>query len=316
MYTIQLNNTNNTEVIVGIYEDTGKITFNFKNEAKSMINLRKIDAQSGKLLEGAEFEITSQEVDSFGNEQGTANIITSSIITNEEGKAYIDLGIRPQNKKIKYTFKEITAPNGYIAIEDVELICTYDANGKISDKTSNSKRIRTDDSWYDINATIKNGDLETYSVKIVSVDSRKGSTETGMSNNRINGSKFDITVKDSSGTTLAQVNNRNTDRLPDSFGYEEDGVITINGLKAEGTISVNVNQTSITEGFIRGDNQTAGVITFDNNYVKQSTVSKPEVSLSNLNYGGFIDSYIDQNENQIVIKVYNDPQVKLNLHKE
>ena len=316
LYTIQLNNTNNTEVIVGIYEDTGKITFNFKNEAKSMINLRKIDAQSGKLLEGAEFEITSQEVDSFGNEQGTANTITSSIITNEEGKAYIDLGIRPQNKKIKYTFKEITAPNGYIAIEDVELICTYDANGKISDKTSNSKRIRTDDSWYDINATIKNGDLETYSVKIVSVDSRKGSTETGMSNNRINGSKFDITVKDSSGTTLAQVNNRNTDRLPDSFGYEEDGVITINGLKAEGTISVNVNQTSITEGFIRGDNQTAGVITFDNNYVKQSTVSKPEVSLSNLNYGGFIDSYIDQNENQIVIKVYNDPQVKLNLHKE
>ena len=126
MYTIQLNNTNNTEVIVGIYEDTGKITFNFKNEAKSMINLRKIDAQSGKLLEGAEFEITSQEVDSFGNEQGTVNAITSSIITNEEGKAYIDLGIRPQNKKIKYTFKEITAPNGYIAIEDVELICTYE----------------------------------------------------------------------------------------------------------------------------------------------------------------------------------------------
>ena len=316
LYTIQLNNTNNTEVIVGVYEDTGKITYNFKNEAKSMINLRKIDAQSGNLLEGAEFEITSQEVDSFGNGQGTPNTITSSITTNEGGKAYIDLGIRPQNKKIKYTFKEITAPNGYIAIEDVELICTYDANGKISDKTSNSKRIRTDDSWYDINATIKNGDLETYSVKIVSVDSRKGSTETGMSNNRINGSKFDITVKDSSGTTLAQVNNRNTDRLPDSFGYEEDGVITINGLKAEGTISVNVNQTSITEGFIRGDNQTAGVITFDNNYVKQSTVSKPEVSLSNLNYGGFIDSYIDQNENQIVIKVYNDPQVKLNLHKE
>ena len=316
LYTIQLNNTDNTKVIIGIYEDTGKITVNFKNEAKSMLNLRKIDAQSGDVLEGAEFEITSQEVDSFENEQGDKSIITSSIRTNEEGMAYLDLGIRPQNKKIKYTFKEITAPSGYVAIEDVSLICTYDANGKISEKNSESKRIRTDNSWYDINTTIKNGDLETYSIKVVSVDSRKGSTETGLSNTRINGSKFDITVTDSNGTTLAQVNDRDTNRLPDSFGYEEDGVITINGLKAEGTISVNVNQTSIVEGFIRGDNQTTGLLTFENNYVKQSDTSKPEVLLSNLNYGGFVDSYIDQNENQIVIKVYNDPQVKLNLHKE
>lgn len=315
-YTIRLNNIDNTQVIVEIYEDTGKIVERFKNESKLMLNITKIDAEnSEKRLEGAEFEIKAQEVDSFGNPQGDATTITSSIITNEDGMAYLDLGVRPQSKNIKYTFKEITPPSGYIAIENVSVTCKYDASGRIASKESDSKRIGADNSWYNLNTTIKNGDMETYSVKVISVDSRKGSTATGSSTNRINGSTFNITVKDSNGTTIAETINRQTAKMPDSFGYSEEGIIVLSGLKAEGTISVDISQTGLVDGFVRGDNQTTGTLTFENTFVKETDESKPEVELSNLNINGFVDSYINTNENQIVIKVYNDPQVKLNLHK-
>lgn len=313
-YVIELNSSDNTQVIVNVFEDTGKIVMIFKNETMSNLNLRKIDATTGDRLKGTEFEIEAQEVDTFGNLQGTPTIITSSSVTNENGLIYIDLGRRPQNKKIKYTFKEITPPSGYTSIGTTAITCTYDAKGEISEKESSSKRIGADGSEYDLNISIKNGDLNTYSVKVISIDSRKGSTATGQSNNRINGSTFDVTVTDSKGLKLAEVKNEATDEGKDTFGYPENGIITLDGLQAEGTISVEVNQTGVVDGFIRGDNQTTGTLTFENNYTNIG--GEPEVSLSNLNDSGFIDSYIDQNENQIVIKVYNDPQVKLNLHKE
>lgn len=313
LYTIGLGN--NTEVLIGVYQGTGKIVYTFKNESKQMINLRKIDAESGNTLEGAEFEIKAQEVDSFGNEQGEATVLTSSLITDDEGMAYLDTGIRPVSKKIKYTFREITPPPTYIGIEDVSIICTYNESGKMVNKEAKSKRIGSDDSWYDLNVSIKNGNISTYSVKIISLDSRKGSTSENATKNRINDSVFDIRIKNSNENIIKERLDATTGRVQDSFGYEEDGVIVINGLQTEGTVTVELQQKVIAEGFIEGDNQVAGTVTFENQFLTAANNLK-EPSLSNLNNGGFIDSYIDTNENQIVIKVYNDPIVKLNVHKE
>lgn len=315
-YEISLDNATSTTLFLRIFEDTGKITYTFKNNSKEMLKIRKIDSISGEPLEGAEFTVEAQEVDSYGNPQDDPTTIVTNLRTNSEGIATYDLGTRPQSKKIKYTFIETTAPKGYVAIENVSVTYTYDVDCKITDKVSSNKRIKGDSSWYDLNVTIKNGDLNTYSVKVISVDSRKGSTAKGMSNNRINDSVFDISVTDSTGKVLKQVTNTKTADGLDSFGYVESGMIKIDNLTTEGTISVNVAQKGVIEGFVRGENQTAGTVTFENNYVRTSPTAQAEVSLSNLKENGFIDSYIDTNENEIVIKVYNDPQVKLNLHKQ
>ena len=320
-YVIQLSD-NSTEAIVTLYEGTGNVTITFKNETKSMLNITKIDAEnSERVLQGAEFEVIAEEVDSYGNVQanGYNKTITTSAITNEDGNVSIDIGNRLPDKKIKYTFKEKTPPDGYnVTIEDVAIIYSYDANAKITSNESQSRRrISGDPSWYDINVKIKNGDIETYTVKVVSVDSRKGSTATGQSNVRINGSEFNIHVTDSEGNPIdgAEREGVKTARGTDSFGYTEDGIIKISGLKAEGTISVNIAQTGYVEGFIPGDNATSGTVKFDNTFVKETDSSKPEVSLSRLVANDFVDSYINEDENEVVIKVYNDPQIKLNLHK-
>lgn len=315
-YEIALNDPENTEVIINVFEDTGKIIYKFQNESKQMLNITKIDSVTGKPLEGAEFEVEAQEVDSFGNTQGTATTIATNVRTDSEGKAQVDIGTRPQSQKVKYTFKETTAPNGYIAIENVSIIYTYNTNARITENETTSKRIKGDGSEFDVNVSIKNGDLNTYSVKVISVDSRKGSTATGMSNNRINDSLFDISIADSTGKVLAEAKDTKTADGVDSFGYTEKGIITLDNLTAEGTISVNIAQKGVVEGFVRGDNQTTGTVTFENNYIRTSETSQAEVDLTNLQENGFVDSYIDTNENQIVIKVYNDPQVTLNLHKQ
>ena len=51
-----------------------------------MLNITKIDSVTGKPLEGAEFEVEAQEVDSFGNTQGTATTIATNVRTNTAGK--------------------------------------------------------------------------------------------------------------------------------------------------------------------------------------------------------------------------------------
>lgn len=308
--------TTNTSIVLAIYEDTGKIVYKFRNSSKQMLNISKVDSVTGLPLEGAEFEVEAQEVDSFGNEQGTATTIATNVRTDKDGKATVDIGTRPESKKIKYTFKETKAPNGYIAIENVSVIYTYNANAMISGNESTSKRIKGGNSFWDVNVSIKNGDLNTYSVKVISIDSRKGSTATGMSNNRINDSVFDIDITDSNGNILAETKDTKTADGLDSFGYTEKGIIKFDNLTAEGTIYVNLAQKEFVEGFVQGENQTAGTVSFENNYIRTSPTAQAEVSLTNLEENGFIDSYIDTNENEIVIKVYNDPQMKLNLHKQ
>ena len=308
--------TTSTSIFVDVYEDTGKIVYKFKNDTKQMLNISKIDSITGQPLEGAEFEVEAQEVDSFGNLQGTATTIATNVRTDKDGLATVDIGARPESKKIKYTFKETKAPDGYVAIENVSVIYTYNSDEKISGNENTSKRIKGGSSWYDVNVSIKNGDLNTYSVKVISVDSRKGSTATGMSNNRINDSIFDVSITDSTGKTLAETKDTKTADGLDSFGYTEKGIIRLENLTAEGTISVNVAQKEFVEGFVQGANQTAGTVTFENNYIRTSPTAEAEVSLTNLQENGFIDSYIDTNENEIVIKVYNDPQMRLNLHKQ
>ena len=97
-----------------------------------------------------------------------------------------------------------------------------------------------------------------------------------MSNNRINDSVFDISIADSTGKILKQVQNTKTADGLDSFGYLEKGIITLNNLTAEGTISVNVAQKDVVEGFVRGENKTAGPVTFENNYVRTSQTAQAE----------------------------------------
>lgn len=328
-YEITLNTGDNTKLILRIFEDTGNITMTFKNETKSMLHLTKIHSgEEIEYLRGAEFEIKSEEVGSFGvTVEDTEKTIVSSAVTDEDGKITIDLGNRPSNKRIRYRFKELTPPVDYIQMGESSIIFSYDMSGKIVEIESEKPKVISGvvkegepvgDNWKDVDVTIKNISendvLGKYSVKIVMIDSKVGSTTLGRSNTRINDVPFDIKIRDENGAIIET--QAKTSSVPNSFGYKENGVILINNLDFVGKVYVEVNQDEVLDGYIKGNNKTTGIVSFENTFVPRTDEPGSEADLTNLRDGGFEDSYIDTNEAQVVIKVFNDPQMTLNLHKE
>lgn len=309
-----------TNVVLSIYEDTGKILVLFKNESKSEIIVKKIDAKDASVLENAKFYITSQEIDNSGNALGSVVDITDSdalyntFETGNDGKARIDIGARPRNTIIKYTFEEIVPPTGYDRIDKFEVIATYDSSGNISISGINSARVATTGNKYDVDLIVKNGDEpKGYYVKIVSEELKN-------SGNKINGSEFDVIVRDDAGNIISQTSTPNQATAPtaNSFGIIEQGVIRLGPITTEGNISVEVNQTGYANGYTKGNNVIYGITNVNVVFESSSPGSITTVpKFSKISYTGFSDSQVKLSdaEKQIEIHVKNEPQITFNIHK-
>lgn len=315
-YEIEIDKATGTIADVSVYEETGKIEIIFKNESKSEIILSKIDAKTQEALSGAKFQITSQEIDDYGNPVGEVTTITSNSAidykTNDEGKLTIDIGVRPQNKTIKYTFEETVAPDGYNKVEIFNITCKYDQYGNITTDGGDSGRVYVVENRFDLELTVTNGDEpEGYSIKIVSADSQS----TG---NRINGSKFNVIVKDGDGNIITSTPSANeeTATVPNNFGTNENGVIYLKGITKDGNASIEVAQTGLTSGYSAGSNTIHGTVKV-NTVFEAGTVgsltTQPKFTL--INDGGFADVILDEKYKEIIIVVTNDPQITLDIHK-
>lgn len=330
------------KAIVSIDEEYGKIQITFKNETKTELTVIKQDINTKERLQNTEFEVIAQQVDNNGNAIGEEKILTTeeNKITDDKGELYIELGVAPQSEIWKYTFKEITAPEGYNSIIDLTMTVTYDQYGRIikpiSSKDSRLKAIMEDDNYncHSMYAIIYNGDVTpAYQVKVVTEDD-----ETGK---RINGSKIYLNITDDetgnlitvepktvasslNGTTSETKNlgidgtmltDEELEMMQDKPIIMEKGLVYIDNIDYEGTINIEISQKETAEGYIFGSHRTDGNIKINTTYIPHLD-EDPTTEFTVIENDGF-DVIIDNVNRIITVKMLNESQVLFNiLNKE
>lgn len=336
-YQIVIDQTANTILALTINENYGTINVTFKNETKLSLDIIKDDINTEKPLEGAIFAITSEEIDSRGNTvanslktitntklvtitnpDGTTSVqyqIDQNEKTNSEGSLYIDLGLAYQNKTIKYTLTEVEAPEGYTVITPITVTVEYDAYGRITDIKDDSFRA---DCYLDSDTgkshnmifNISGGTIEPqYTVKVVSEDSQTGT--------RINGSIFQVEVRDSEGTTYKEVTGTTRDvskTVGNRTFVSERGVMKATGIKARGDITISVNQVETATGYVHGSNKVTGNVLANAKFTATASELEEDIELTVIPNSGFEVS-VDNANREIVIKVKNDPELTFDITK-
>lgn len=313
------SNSNPTYATVVVDEEHGTVTVTFKNETKLELTMQKEDINTGDVLEGVVFEIKEEELDSSGNViEGTENIITTdeANTTDANGLLYFDLGLSKQNKIMKYTFTETTAPEGYTQILPVSVTVTFDAYGHIQKMTDDSFRVEetlassTGKSHHMI-VIIGNGTVnEAYTVKIVTEDSQSG--------RRINGSIFQVeAIETATGATNKSMTGATKDvtrKIAGNMQLFEKGALRVTGVRAEGDVQIKFSQIETATGYVYGSNQTSGTITINAAFDITESSQEKEVTLSLVDNAGY-DVSVDNINREITIKVLNDPQVTFEITK-
>ena len=334
-------NATTEKAIVKVDEEYGKIEVTFKNETQTELTVLKQDINSKKGLKDTEFEVTAQQVSSDGSTTiGDEITLTTedNKVTDQDGKLYFNLGVAPQSQIWKYTFKEVTPPEGYNPIVDLTMTVTYDQYGRIikqeSSKTSRLNAIMEDE-WYNCHnmyAIIYNGDVSpAYTVKVVTEDA-----ETGK---RINGSNVGITITNADTETedLIKVEPKTeasakngtitttgnlgidgkmyTDEEVNAEESEapaiiEKGLAYIDNIDYEGNININVSQKETAPGYVFGEH-TDGNIKIKAEYVPQLD-EDPTVNFTVIEHDGF--NVITDNVNRtITIKILNESRVTFDI---
>lgn len=318
-YSLALtDNTNPTYATVEVDEEHGTVTVTFKNETKLELNLVKDDINTGKLLDGAVFEITEEEIDNYGNTvDGTLNIITTddNNTTNSEGLLYFDLGVSKQNKTMLYTLTEITAPTGYTQILPIKVKVTFDMYGRITSMQDDSFRAECcldseTGKSHNMIFVVSNGTVDPqYTVKVISADSQ--------TNTRINGSIFQVEVSDEEGTTYNSTTGTTRSisrKIAGRTVIVEKGVMKITGIKAENDINISLNQVETATGYVYGSNQISGNVKVNAEFIVSAENLEKDLKLTLIDDGGFEVS-IDNTNREITIKVKNDPQLTFDITK-
>ncbi len=314
-YKLETKNNSNPEYAkVEVDEEHGIITVTFKNETKLELTMQKNDINSENELQGAQFEITEEEIDNTGNViEGTKKIVTTSSnnTTDINGLLYFDLGVSKQNKTIKYTFTETQAPVGYDVITPITVTVKFDSFGNIIKMEDDSFRAKeTIKNKRHMVVTIGNGtENQEYSVKII--------TEDSQTLNRINGSIFEIQVIDEQDAqnraTIGTTNNL-TSKIAGNTTIFERGATKLNKITAEGNVKIKFRQLETAVGYIYGNNQTSGTVIINAHFdVVDGNLEKP-VTLTTIDEAGF-DVECDSINKVITVKILNDPQVNFEITK-
>lgn len=332
-------NAATTKAIITVDETYGKVQVIFKNETKTELTLLKQDINTKQGLENAEFEVTAQQLDSDGNTIGDEIVLTTenNKLTDQSGKLHFEIGVAPQSQIWKYTFKEVTTPEGYNPIVDLAMTVTYDQYGRISSQVS-SKESRLNaimkDSYYNCHsmyAIIYNGDVSpAYKVKVVTEDA-----ETGK---RINGSNIYLNITDATTGDLITVEPKTqasagngTTSVTGNLGIDgkmysdeelnsengqvptiiEKGLTYIDNIDFEGTINIEVSQKVTAPGYVYGSQHTDGNIQISSRYVPHQN-DDPTVEFTVVENDGF-NVIVDNVNRTITIKILNESRVTFDI---
>lgn len=246
-------------------------------------------------------------------------LLKQSMLTDENGKIHLDLGITPQNKTILYTIKEVEIPEGYDPITEVKVIAKFDMYGHLQELTDNSAETYTTINSNNVNGIVaiignKKTDPELppeakinpeYKIKVV--------TEDSVTNRRINGSMFNINVTKEDGTEIVTKESAVTGDIIKNGFLIEKGAIILDGLKEEGNINIAIDQTETAEGYTFS-NKTSGTVKINVTYTEVDEVRINDIFISEEDKDGF-DVIIDNENREIIVKIKNVPGVNLNINK-
>lgn len=314
-------------VTISVDEEAGLVYVTFLNETKYEFDVNKYDMKSGASLSDVVFEIKSYELDNDGDKVlPSEKLVTTTGVddtTDSEGYLHFDLGTTPQNKKMVYVFDEVVKPDGYEDINQFEVYVDFDITGQLVNKGDNSPNVETA-----VNPNNKNGivvlvgnkipeeptidpDTEdplpkylTYNIKVVSRDS--------VTKKRINGSKFNIDIRHNDGTQLQAMDGQLTGDFSIGSLVVEKGVVISNDLKAENTVTVDVDQIGLATGY-EFTSQTSGTVELQVDYILDSDGFNKKPNISLVNDDG-LDVEIDNSNRVVTIVVENNPGVTLDIY--
>lgn len=316
-YSLALNsNSNPTYADVVVDQTLGTITVTFKNETKLEMTLVKQDINTKQSLEGAVFEIEQNEIDSAGDVVPNTQVILTSTghdTTDSDGKLYFDLGLSIQNKTIKYTFTEITPPEGYDPILPMSMTVQYDAYGNIANMTDDAYRLTerlatTTGKSHHLVPIIGNGTITpAYTVKVVSKDSLTGS--------KVNGAIFQVEATNDAGEVVKQTTGTTADVTENVLGtpiVTDKGILNVNGIGAEGDVQIKVTQVEAGDEYVFGNNKITGTIKINAEFIVVGNNLDKDLKLTLINDDGY-DVTINNENRTITVAVENDPKLGFEL---
>lgn len=356
-YTLDLNTTTagyqdnenavTAKAIIKVDEEHGTITVTFKNETKLEMTVVKQDRRTKQALQGAEFEITAQQVDVDGNEIGNSVTLTTdnNKVTDIDGRLYFDLGVAPRSEIWLYTFKEKVAPADYNLIADITMKVRFDQNGRIqeqiSSKTSRllpTKEHNNDNNCRSMYIPIYNGVIPpSYTLKVYTRDAKTGSAISGAK------VKMDVTKEDGSHIevrpdTVASTQNGGTGITGnlgiDGVMYSDEqiddpnvvtpvitdkGLVYIDNIDYEGTINIMISETEAAPGYVFGNNRydTINGIKIKAEYVYDPTLVKedPVVNFEILDRDGFGETelIVDDINREITVIIKNESRIMFDI---
>ena len=326
-YEVTIDKATSTKATLIINEVFGTIQVIFKNETKLELTMIKHDIDTNQLLKNAKFEITKQVVEPIPQDSVTITTVGVDDITDGNGKLYFDLGVAPQNQKVKYTFKEITPPlnpitnEPYGEILDIEVFVLFDSYGRVNPKTGITENSPRTNAYmgsmtglsHSINVEIANGALnQGFKLKVVSEDSESGA--------RLNGSIFEIEANDvETGNNLYKNVLAQTRNNPGLYGITtQSGTYISPSISAdfEGKIEININQVVFLEGYESGNNTTSGKIVIEKDNIDTGVSTTADINLT------FVSSDFDNADvtisvpnREITVVIRNNPNLIINLTK-
>lgn len=328
-YKIEL--TDDTYVVVSVNEEYGQVKVTFFNETKSELTLIKQDVNTKVSLQDVEFKITKKDL-----AKDEETVLTENSKTDADGIIYFDLGVAPQNTTVVYTFEELSEPepnDKYQTLLPAQTVTvTYDIYGKVTNIITSS-RLRTkaflehsnNDNCRSVITTIGNGTIEPkYTVKVVSED-----VDTGR---RINGSTFDVEVKNVDGDTLAQLPTNtlsnvtqnlctdgklHTDAEVEQGGLRivEKGVIRTEGMNDKGEITIDVSQKGFAYGYVPGSQKVTGQVKLVTDFTANPDGSMDSILSMELKDNDGLEVTVDEETREIIITVKNESRVGLTIEK-
>lgn len=291
-----------------IYNGTKNLVLEVTNEPKYVnIGIVNLDDNTGEGINNVEYKVDIVDVST--NVTNSESYITQNNIDGDGTVSGIldDVEKSTTYRSVEYKISEITIPNTYRKIQDIDLIVVYNPDGSIKSYNilSNESNVGIEVFIRDTNITKLNG-LPTHIKLTIRNDNR-----------------YDLIVKDED-TNYAGLGIEGTQYTVSIDGQDQtvpltdvDGKTGLYKIEGSGTITIRIAENTVGNGY-RSDNQNDTTIVLEKGVDEYSLDLKPETQ-------GFVDDknasttkavvVVDEDKGTITVTFKNETKLELDVLK-
>ena len=230
----------------------GILYFDVYNEKALKLIINKTDIKDTSIkLQGAVFKVTAQATVMNGQyvtDDQNEEVVFENLVTDRDGIVKVDFGTPVENSRYIVKIEEVTPPVGYNPIGEIILKVYTDVNRDISSASPyGTSRLKCNVSGKSvINADITNGTFKTngngdnlipYSLEIKAQDDYVNKPIENLEYS-VKMYQNDVQIKDITITTLV-----------DLTKAIQEGIASLTGLTADGTIKFVISEKTLPEGY-------------------------------------------------------------------